>query len=109
MPMFLFRRNVHDIAHADDLLTRFRGDDTLDCGHEQYLIACYGCASCSAFPALCESQGDVDIRLPDPILSSRNGDREGWFAVSSRPFRFSNPFWHAIVGRVPELNFKANS
>ena len=26
MPMFLFRRNVHDIAHADDLLACFRGD-----------------------------------------------------------------------------------
>jgi hypothetical protein len=30
---------VHDIAHADDLLTRFRGDDTLACGHKQHLIA----------------------------------------------------------------------
>ena len=39
MPMFLFRRNVHDIAHADDLLTRFRRDDTLARGHKQHLIA----------------------------------------------------------------------
>jgi len=29
MPMFLFRRNVHDISYADYLPVRFRGDDTL--------------------------------------------------------------------------------
>src|SRR4029453_6341356 len=39
MPMFLFRRNVHDIAHADDLLIRFRGDDTLAGSDKQHLIA----------------------------------------------------------------------
>ena len=39
MPMFLFRRNVHDISHADDLLIRFRGDDTLAGSDEQHLIA----------------------------------------------------------------------
>ena len=39
MPMFLFRRNVHDIAHADDLLIRFRGDDTLARSDKQHLIA----------------------------------------------------------------------
>src|SRR6266498_5882142 len=39
MPMFLFRRNVHDIAYADHLLARFRGDDTLARGDKQHLIA----------------------------------------------------------------------
>ena len=39
MPMFLFRRNVHDIAHANDLLARFRGDDTLARGDKQHLVA----------------------------------------------------------------------
>ena len=39
MPMFLFRRNVHDIAHADGLLARFRGDDTFARGDKQHLIA----------------------------------------------------------------------
>jgi len=39
MPMFLFRRNVHDVAHADDLLVRFRGDDTLAGSNKQHLIA----------------------------------------------------------------------
>jgi hypothetical protein len=28
-----------DIAHADDLLTRFRGDDNLARGYKQHLIA----------------------------------------------------------------------
>jgi hypothetical protein len=42
MPMLLFRRNVHDIAHADDLLVRFRGDDTLARGDKQHLIAAMG-------------------------------------------------------------------
>ena len=42
MPMFLFRRNVHDIAHADDLLVRFRGDDTLARGNKEQLIATMG-------------------------------------------------------------------
>ena len=39
MPMFLLRRNMHDIAHADDLLERFRGDDTLARSNKQHLIA----------------------------------------------------------------------
>ena len=39
MPVFLFRRNVHDIAHADDLLVRFRGDDALAGGDKEHLIA----------------------------------------------------------------------
>jgi hypothetical protein len=39
MPMFLFRRNVHDIADADDLLVRFRGDDTLAGSDKKHLIA----------------------------------------------------------------------
>jgi hypothetical protein len=39
MPMFLFCRNVHDIAHADDLLVRFCGDDTLAGSDKQHLIA----------------------------------------------------------------------
>ena len=39
MPMFLFCRNVHDIAHADDLLMRFRGDDALAGGDKEHLIA----------------------------------------------------------------------
>ena len=39
MPMFLFRRNVHDISHADDLLIRFRSDDTLAGSDKQHLIA----------------------------------------------------------------------
>jgi hypothetical protein len=36
MPMLLFRRNVHDIAHADDLLIRFRSDDTLAGSDKQH-------------------------------------------------------------------------
>jgi hypothetical protein len=40
--MFLFRRNVHDIAHADDLLVRFRGDDALAGGNKEPLIAAMG-------------------------------------------------------------------
>ena len=39
MPMFLFLRNVHDIAHANDLLVCFRGDDTLAGSDKQHLIA----------------------------------------------------------------------
>ena len=39
MPMFLFRRNVHDISDADDLLIRLRGDDTLAGSDKQHLIA----------------------------------------------------------------------
>ena len=39
MPMFLFLGNVHDISHADDLLARFRGDDTLAGSDKQHLIA----------------------------------------------------------------------
>ena len=39
MPMFLLRRNMHDIAHADDLLVRFCGDNTLASSDEQHLIA----------------------------------------------------------------------
>ena len=42
MPMLLFLRNVHDIAHADDLLVRFRGDDTLADGDKEHLIAAMG-------------------------------------------------------------------
>ena len=42
MPMFLFLRNVHDIAHADDLLPRFRGDDTLAGSNKEHLIAAMG-------------------------------------------------------------------
>src|SRR5919109_141478 len=42
MPVFLFRRNVHDIAHGDDLLVRFRGDDALAGGDKQHLIAAMG-------------------------------------------------------------------
>ena len=38
MPMFLFRRNVHDIAHADNLLVGFRSDDTHASRDEQHLI-----------------------------------------------------------------------
>src|SRR5438132_10377882 len=39
MPMFLFRRNVRDISNADDLLARFRSDDTLAGSDKQHLIA----------------------------------------------------------------------
>ena len=39
MPMFLFCRNVHDIAHADDFLVRFCGDDTLAGSDKKHLIA----------------------------------------------------------------------
>jgi len=42
MPMFLFLRNVHDISHADDLLARFRGDDTLAGSDKQHLITAVG-------------------------------------------------------------------
>ena len=42
MPMFLFRRNVHDIAYADDLLVRFRGDDALAGSDKEHLIAAMG-------------------------------------------------------------------
>ena len=42
MPMFLFRRNVHDIAHADDLLVRFRGDNAFASSHKQHLITTMG-------------------------------------------------------------------
>ncbi len=42
MPMLLFRRNVHDIAHADHLLIRFRSDDTLAGSDKQHLIAAMG-------------------------------------------------------------------
>src|SRR2546426_14349 len=38
MPMFLFRRNMHDIAWDNDLLLRFGGNDALARGHEQHLI-----------------------------------------------------------------------
>ena len=40
--MFLFLRNVHDISYADDLLARFRGDDTLAGRDKQHLIAAMG-------------------------------------------------------------------
>jgi len=31
-------QNVHNISHADDLLARFRSDDTLACSDKQHLI-----------------------------------------------------------------------
>jgi hypothetical protein len=40
--MFLFRRNVHDIAHTDNFLARFRSDDTFARGDKQHLIAAMG-------------------------------------------------------------------
>ena len=40
--MFLFRRDMHDISDADDLLVRFRGDDTLAGSDKQHLIAAMG-------------------------------------------------------------------
>jgi hypothetical protein len=39
MPMFFSRRDVHDVSYADDLLTRFRGDNTLAGSDKQHLIA----------------------------------------------------------------------
>src|SRR5262245_16639651 len=36
--MFLFGWNVHDIAHADDLLARFCGDDALAGRDKKHLI-----------------------------------------------------------------------
>lgn len=42
MPVFLFRRNVGDIAHVDNLLARFRRDDAFAGRDKQYLIAAMG-------------------------------------------------------------------
>ena len=39
MPMFLFRRDMHDISYGDDLLVCFRSDDTLARSDKQHLIA----------------------------------------------------------------------
>src|SRR6516162_9585053 len=39
MPMFLFRRNVHDISYADHLLIRFGSDNTFARSDKQHLIA----------------------------------------------------------------------
>src|SRR5262245_50550678 len=39
MPVFLFCRDVHDIAHADDLLVRLGSDDALSGSDKQHLIA----------------------------------------------------------------------
>ena len=39
MPMFLFRRNMHDVSYADHLLVCFRSDDTLARSDEQHLVA----------------------------------------------------------------------
>jgi hypothetical protein len=43
MPVFLFRRNVRDISHADDFLVRFRGDDAFARSDKQHLIAAMVC------------------------------------------------------------------
>jgi hypothetical protein len=40
--MFLFCRNVRDIAHANDLLLGLRSDDTLAGSDKQHLIAAMG-------------------------------------------------------------------
>ena len=42
MPMFLFRRNVHDIAHLDHFLVGLRSDDAFASSDKQYLIAAMG-------------------------------------------------------------------
>ena len=39
MPMFFSRRDVHDVSYADDLVARFRGDNTLAGSDKQHLIA----------------------------------------------------------------------
>ena len=42
MPVFLFRRNVHDISHPDYFLVGLRGDDAFASSDKQYLIAAMG-------------------------------------------------------------------
>lgn len=39
MPMFFFRRNVHDIAHSNDFLVGLGGDDAFASSDKQHLIA----------------------------------------------------------------------
>ena len=39
MPVFLLRRNVHDVSWGDDFLARFRGNDTFADSDKQHLIA----------------------------------------------------------------------
>lgn len=39
MPVFLLRRDMHDIADRDFLLLRLGGDNPFASGHKQYLIS----------------------------------------------------------------------
>jgi hypothetical protein len=42
MPVFLFCRDMGDVAHANNLLARFGSDDTLAGGDEEHLITAVG-------------------------------------------------------------------
>src|SRR5919202_4697598 len=42
VPVFLFRRNVHDMPHPDHFLVGLRGDDAFASSDKQHLIAAMG-------------------------------------------------------------------
>src|SRR5439155_1766408 len=97
MPMFLFRRNVHDIAHANDLLARFGGDDTLARGDKQHLVAAMSVHFVSGTRTEVDD-GKVDIRacLSD-IVPSKLGTRISP-SLLRRSLRVSNARPRRVVG-----------